>query len=220
MSYALGAVTPPGQQIRVGNLVETDPIMSTSSLIASRLILRSIHRPQGERLGWLSDELNKAQSKLGEDATSKVKALMREGKPPNQALFDGLRLTLANFFAKKFEEIGRSGTAMSGLGESVGDINAVFCGVMGTVGTGGGVASTLLGNPDGTTVIGTATAGMMGANSCNAASLREMANLTNAQAALAAAQGNLIPPDKTVLYVGLGLGAVVAVGALIFVLKK
>ena len=221
MSYGLGAA-PAADRIDVGQLVQTDPIMSASSLMASRLILQSIRQPKAARLRWLRRELNKSQPGLGTDTVSKVRELMRRGKSPNQALFDGLRLTLANFFAKRFKEIQRAGgSVLRGLGGSVGDIRAVGCTIMGTIGTGGATASALMTNPAGSGAIGEATVDIMGANSCNADAIRAQADVINAQAALAAAQGPIIPSSNLPIIAAVGIGATVVIGgALFFALKK
>jgi len=227
MSYALGSTLPAREQIRVGRLAATDPIMSAASLMASNLLLQSVAMPRAKRLTWLRVELNKSQPGLGTTATGKVNGLLRRGTPPNQALFDGLRLALADFFAKRFEQIQRKarrgGRGMSGLGESVGDIRATSCLIMGTIGTGGATASSLMENPTGSEAIAAAAAEVMGANSCNADALRAQADVINAQANLAAAGAggvSIAADSNTMLYVGLGVGAAVLLVGGFFVLKK
>lgn len=226
MTYSLGAVAlAPREQIRVGRLAAADPIMSAASLMASNLLLQSVGIPRPRRMNWFRTELNKSQPGLGTQAVGKVRSMMRRGSPPNQALFDGLRLTLAEFFAKRFEQIQRKNPSLSGLGESVGDINATACLMMGTIGAGGTTAAVLLDKPAGSAAIGTAAVGVMGANSCNAESIRAQADLTRAQAELAAAGAGgasivASADSNTMLYVGLGVGvAVLLVGGLL-VLKK
>ena len=224
MSYALGAVSA-GTRIQVGQQATKDPTMSAASLMASNLILQMVRMPLPGRLNWLRRELNKSQPGLGSRAVRKIRALMRRGVEPNQALFDGLRLTLANFFAKRFEQIQRRGRGMSGLGGSEGDIRATSCLIMGTIGAGGATATALMSDPAGSAAVGAAAVGVMGANSCNAESIRAQADLTRAQAELAAAQGggaSLIATadTPTMLYVGLGLGMAVLLLGGVFVLKK
>lgn len=227
MTYALGQAAGAGGRIQVGQLARTDPIMSASSLMASRLLVQMVRRPEPRRLDWLRAELNKAQPGLGTRVVSKIRELMRRGRAPNQAVFDGMRLTLANFFADKFAQMqrrmGRGG--VSGLGESVGDIRATSCLIMGTIGAGGATATALMSNPSGSTAVGEAAAGVMGANSCNAESIRAQADLTRAQAELAAASAGgasivASADTPTMMYVGLGLGAAVLLLGGAFVLKK
>jgi len=226
MTYALGTVPlPPRDRIRVGRLAAQDPIMSAASLMASNLLLQSVAMPRARRLKWLMTELNKSQPGLGTQARGRVNGMMRRGTPPNQALFDGLRLALAEFFAKRFEQIQHKSAGMSGLGESVGDIRATGCMIMGTIGTGGATAGALMDNPTGSEAIGTATAGIMGANSCNAETIRAQADLARAQAELAAAGAGgasivASADSNTMLYVGLGVGAAVLLVGGILVLKK
>ena len=225
MSYALGqARSAPGQRIHIGQLVKTDPIMSAASLMSSRLLLDMVRRPQAARLGWLRDELNKSQTGLGNDVVSKFRALERTGVAPNQALFDGMRLTFANFFAKRFERIQKIvhlDAGVSGLGESVGDIRAAACLIMGTIGAGGTTASALLSNPAGSEAIGTSTRGLMTGNSCDADSLRAQADVINAQAALATAQGGTIVPGGNMpLIIAATVGGVALLGLLGFIALK
>jgi hypothetical protein len=226
----MGVVAPakvePATPIRVGQLAATDPIMSAASLMASRLLLMSVRRPREERLEWLRSELNKSQPGMGNEAVSKVRERRRSGASANQALFDGLRLALANFFAKRFSELQKKlpSAALSGLGTSQQDIQAVACLMMGTIGAGGATASSLMSNPSGSAAVGTAAQGVMTANSCNADTVRAQAELTAAQAALAAAQAGsgsiAVTADNTVLYAALGVGALVLLVGGVLVLKK
>lgn len=198
--------------------------MGASSLMASRLLVMMVRQPPARRLSWLRTELNKSQPGLGNEVASKIEELMRRGRAPNQAAFDGLRLSLANFFASRFDKIAaRGGARLSGLGSSEEDIRATGCLIMGTIGAGGATATALMENPTGSGAVGDAAAGVMGANSCNADALRAQADLVRAQAELAAAQsgGPLVPPpSNTALYVGLGVGAVALLLGGAFVLKK
>lgn len=215
MSYALGQV---GQlpSIRIGHLAPRDPIMAFSSVMASSLLKQASVRPRRHRLSWLRGEMNKVQPEMGTKFVSRFRQLRRQGqRPSNQALFDALRLTLANQVAFGMDRIAPTHSA-AGLGDSRSDIDGVFCGIMG-VGTAGGAIAASFDNPSGSSAIGEAGSSAMQAAGCNAEALVEQARIAEANAraaeANAAAMAARPEEDKTMTYVAIG-GGVLLVGLL------
>lgn len=216
MSYALGAVS----NISVGRLARRDPIVAFSSVMASSLLRQAVRSARkGDRLSWLRSEVNKAQVGLGDEVVSKVKQLVREGVPGNQALFDGVRLTLANHVADRMDALAPK-PGLGALGSTASD---VFCGILG-VGTAGGAIAASFDNPTGSVAIGTAGASAMEAAGCNSAALTAQARIAEANAAAAQAAASM-SADKsgesnTMMYVALGGGALLLLGIGVVILKK
>jgi hypothetical protein len=151
---------------------------------------------------------------MGATFVSKARELQRRGRGVDQAMFDALRLTLANQFATAIAK-----RSMSGLGESSGDIDSVFCGMIGLT-TAAGTLATSFENPSASGAVGTAGANAMLANGCNASALAAQAAAAeannraaqaNAEAGAAAAATDA---DKTVKLVAIGGGVVVLIGLL------
>lgn len=204
--------------IELGQLTRRDPLMAYASTMASDLIRQAAVRPPRERLSWLRGELNKTQPGIGDEVVSKVRELQRRGRNSNQALFDGVRLTIANHIASWVEKQA-PGRGVSGLG-AADDVTAVFCGIMGAGTIGGSIYSAASSNPTGSAAVGTAGSAAMTAAGCNASALAEQARIAEANAraaeAAAAAAAGAPQPDNTMTYVAIGAGVLV-VGVLGFV---
>lgn len=217
MSYALGTTS----DISVGAAARRDPILAFSSVMASDLLRQSTRTAKsGARLAWIRRELNKVQPEMGDRAQSKVRELVRRGVSGNQALFDGVRLALANQIAKRMDAIAATHTA--GLGGASDDIAALFCGILG-VGTAGGAIAASFENPSGSVAVGEAGGSAMQAAGCNRSSLEAQARIAEANAATAQANAAAAAgpeKDNTMLYVGLGVGGLLLLGLGVIALKK
>lgn len=206
MTYAKGLGAQTGD-ISIGSLAKRDPLMAFSSVMASNLIRQASRRPSGKRLGWIRGELNKVDPGLGDAFASKARELRRKGSNANQALFDGLRLSLANHFASHLSRL-EPATPMQGLGGKGQD---VFCGILAT-GTAAGAIGAGFKNPSGSAAIGEAGSQALQAAGCNQGALEAQARIAEANAA--AAQANAAASaqrdeggDKTMVYVAVGGGA-------------
>jgi hypothetical protein len=213
-----------GGGIRVGRLAQKDPILAFTSVMASTLLRQASVRPAGRRLPWLRGEMNKAQPGMGDTFVSKYRELVRRGKAaPNQAVFDALRLTLANQVGTGMDKVTPNHSA-AGLGSSSDDINSVFCGI-GLVGTSGGAIAASFNDPSAANAVGAAGAGALTAAGCNSGALREQARIAEANARLAEANASgaalsVSGDSNTVMYVAIG-GGVLVVGLLgVLLLKK
>lgn len=224
MSYALGQTV--GGSIELGQLARRDPLVAYSSTMASDLVRQAAVRPARERLSWLRGELNKTQPGLGNEAVSKMRELERRGRAPNQALFDGLRLAIANHLASWVEKQAPRG--VSGLGAAE-DVSAVFCGIMGAGTVGGSIYAASSQNPTGSVAVGNAGSAAMTAAGCNTAALAEQARIAeanaraaeaNAAAAASAGQGVQVSAGGSAMtYVAIGAGVLV-VGLVGFIALK
>jgi len=117
--------------ISIGTAASTDPILSYASYGASQIMLKMASKPRADRLAEMARLMSQVSPPLGPQARSKYEELSRtENK--DQAVFDAIRLTLANYFADwTAKRAGLSG--LGGLGDFATDLRAGFC----TVGAGG-----------------------------------------------------------------------------------
>jgi hypothetical protein len=203
-----------GAPVRVGELARQDPIVAYASVWASELLRLA---PAGSRVEWLREQLNRTNPGLGNEFVSQYRLFRtRPGKTDHQAVFDGLRLVLANTTAAGVEKYA-SARGLSGLGSSDRDITAVFCGVIGIGGTGSTVALAATNNPDGAAAVGATATTAMQAAGCNQGALAEQARIAEANArvaeANAAARGQQGQDDG-----GSNVGLIVGVGAGVLVL--
>lgn len=144
MSHAAPSQGMP-RSITVGNLARTDPLMAYASVMASSLLLQAVRQPSGQRLSWIRTEMNKAKLGMGDDVVSKYRELKRRGKATNQALFDALRLTIANRLAAFFDK--RISRSAAGLGSTESDIRLGFCTTYALLAAGGGTTVALVSDP-------------------------------------------------------------------------
>jgi hypothetical protein len=128
-------------QIRVGAAAKTDPILARSSLIASNILLTVARKPARLRRGTLVSEVNKIQPRLASVASAEYDRLLAAGVSDSQAMFDAIRLAVANHLAEQTAQLlvasrARTDTeALSGLGaDFMQDLQKGFC-VMGAGGS-------------------------------------------------------------------------------------
>jgi uncharacterized membrane protein (UPF0136 family) len=215
VSYALGQVT--GGKITAGSLAKADPFMSKASLMASNVMKAMVSIPRPQRTEWLRRKLNGLWPFMGDQVISNITKISDAGKSRDQAIFDAIRLALANrlvtWAGDKAESRGISGLGY--LGDFASDARTFACTSASMGATVGGFVGAFRDGAD-TSIIGGATAGAGIAN-CNLETLRLQAEIAAAQAnaAAAAAAGG---QSRTVLYAGLGIagliGLVVAVKTL------
>ena len=207
--------------VTIGTLARHSALMAYASVMASELIRRSVaEQPRAGRIAWLRRNLNVAHRGLGDQMAREYRRLKPE-LGADQAAFDALRLALANRVASVLEEQ----SAVSGLGTSERDINAVFCGLMGT-GTVGGTIALAFSDPQGATIVGAAGREALTAAGCDAGGLAAQAeiaqaNLRSAQLDAARERSRRGGATRT-MYVAVGAGVVVVLvaGLALVALKK
>lgn len=176
----------------------------------------------------LRKKLDKLQPGLAREVLSKSRQLQRQGYAENQAVFDGLRLALANRFAATVSKVARahghavpSNEPISGLG-SLGAVGRdIACTILGA----GTLASTIamtFENPSGTEA--TTQAGQVGSSiaGCNREQLESQARIAEANARAAEAEAAIAAGRKksnTPLYIALGAGAFVLLIGGVILLK-
>lgn len=201
MSYALGQV--PGGKITAGSLAKADPFMSKASLMASNVMKAMVSIPRPQRTEWLRRKLNGLWPYMGDQVIANITKISDTGKSRDQAIFDAIRLALAN---RLVTWAGNRAESLSGLGDFASDARTFACTSASMGATVGGFVGAFRAGAD-TSIIGGATAGAGIAN-CNLETLRLQAEIAAAQAnaAAAAAAGG---QSRTMLYVGLGIAGIV-----------
>lgn len=198
MSYAgLGQLDT---KISSGALAKTDPFMSKASLMASNVMKRMVPIPKPQRAMWLRRQLNGLWPNMGTEVMVNI-AKISETKSRDQAIFDAIRLALANRLMDwAGQQAARSG--MSGLGDFASDARTFACTGASLSATSGGWVGAFVEGAD-TSIIGGAQAGAGIAN-CNLETLRLQAEIA-AQQANAAANAAGAGMNRTVVYAGVGI---------------
>lgn len=188
-------------KISSGSLAKTDPFMSKASLMAANVMKRMVPIPRPQRAAWLRRALNNLWPGMGDEVLVNI-VQISESKSRDQAIFDAIRLALAN---RLMTWAGQK-AATSGLGDFASDARTFACTSASMGATVGGFVGAFREGAD-TSIIGGATAGAGIAN-CNLETLRLQAEIAAAQAnaAAAAAAGG---QSRTVLYVGVGIASII-----------
>jgi len=129
-------------QIKVGIAAKSDPILARSSLIAANIMLSVARKPPSRRRAALVSEVNKVSNGLAKVASAEYDRLLATGVSDSQAMFDAIRLAIANHLADQTAFLlqasaaQRSAEALSGGGlgaDFMKDLQKGFC----IVGAGG-----------------------------------------------------------------------------------
>jgi len=226
MSYATAGLgqTPA---LRVGAAARGDLVLAKASLAASKILLQATQKPVSVRAEFISNKLNAMQPGLAHAAAVSRRRLVAQGKNPDQAMFDAMRLAIANarmsdgiesLRMTAAREVGAE--AFSGLGQFSPNDRATACTITGGAQVVGGIASvvpvygTIIG---GLVSIGSSIAG--GALDCTreqreaaAAAQAAQANLAATQQALAMQQTAAASGSRRRVYMIGGGALVVALG--------
>lgn len=218
MSYAgLGQV---GGQITSGALAATDPFVSAASLMASNIMKEMAKLPKPERAPWLRRNLNGLWPRMGDEVFVSIAKITASGKDRDQAIFDAIRLALAN---RLFDWAGKQAEkdrGVSGLGDFASDARTFACTGASLSATAGGWFGAFRPGAD-TAIIGGAQAGAAIGN-CNLETLRLQAEIAQQQAntAVAVADRSSANASRTMLYVGGGILSLVGLAIVGKVLLK
>lgn len=213
MSYAgLGQVAAPASgAVKVGELAKTDPILGGASLLASNVMLYLSRQPKAARRNLMRIKLNGLYPGMGDAAVTKLDSLAARGTPPDQALFDAVRLTIAN---RIFDWAGNQAarrSGMSGLGDFASDAQTFACTAASTSAGAGGWVGAFRPGAD-TSIIGGANAAASISN-CNLPTLQAQAQIANQQAQTAMAQASQsygLQTTRTVQLAAVGIGGILA----------
>jgi hypothetical protein len=213
MSYAgMGQIDSTPGAVRVGTLATTDPIVSRASAIASQVMLKVSVRPREERKNLVRIYLNQLYPGMGDEAVKEIERLTARGADRNQAVFDGIRLAVANQLHQFVEKIVAA-CPMSGLGDTASDIRSVGCLVSGLSATAGGWTTLGGSSMAGASAI-ISSAAQAGANiqGCGIPAMQAQAEITRQQAQLAIQQANAASANNTRTMILIGGGVVSLIG--------
>jgi uncharacterized membrane protein (UPF0136 family) len=218
MSYAgLGQVT---SVITSGSLAKADPFMSKASLMASNVMKKMVPIPQQDRAAWLRRSLNGLWPRMGDETMISVAKITASGKARDQAIFDAIRLALANRLMEWAGQEAAKRGGMSGLGDFASDARTFACtGASLSATTGGWVGAF---RPGADTSIVTGAAAGAGIANCNLESLRLQAEIAaqQANAAATAANAGADRTSRNIVYAGIGVATLVGLAITAKVLLK
>jgi hypothetical protein len=163
--------------------------------VASEIILEATGKPSDIRGRFVANRLNAIHSGLPSEIRRSRRRLVASGKSPDQALFDAMRMAIADVYLSETLRSLRetsfaqgSGLGEAGLGMSAGD-RQTGCTVAGTASTVAGVVSLI---PIYGTIVGAIVgigSGIAGQSmNCGAEQAQAQQNAAQAQQNLAAAQ--------------------------------
>ena len=215
----LGTTVSPVPRPRVGHAAAQDPILGAASLMASKLLRQVAGYPEAKRIAAVRKRLNAMQPGMGNAAATKAASLRHKGVSFDQALFDGMRLAIANRLA----EYTASRMGVSGLGAvKTENLQAGFCAMIGAGTAGAGMYGAFK-NP--TATEGILASGQAGGQiaGCGAGTLSQQAAATQAQLDAAAAAAASAPTSSGTspwLWAGLGLVAIAGIGLVVVKAKS
>jgi len=224
--------------VTVPSAAQSNPILSTASVMASAIMLRMASVPRAKRLGEMVSILNAAQAGLGDSARRSFAQLssMRAPNLKDQTMFDVISASIANLLTTRTLAAARPG--VSGLGQTVAEVrgqtsqgvndaNALFCSY--GAGTGAMVSGLLAqfntgGSSSGAGVVGAQAGGQIAG--CGAGQLALQAQTAQAQAQAAQSAGiqqlqmQQHQEAMTFQYLLLGGGGLVIATVLYAILRK
>lgn len=138
--------------VEVGQRAYSDPVLARASLLAAKVIEKVAVAPEARRLEVMVSEVEKLGSGLGRQARSALRRQLRKGVPPDRALFDSIRVTLANRQMNEAVDrasvyaasrVGWSALVDSALGQLSPNDRMAACTATGATATVGGVAQVI-----------------------------------------------------------------------------
>lgn len=223
MNYAPLMGPETSSDLKVGNLARVDPIVSRASVIASETMLKVAQSPRAARKNLIRIILNAKAPGMGDAAVAQIDRLTSTGVQRNQAIFDGIRLAVANRLQEFASMIVAAQGGLSGLGSTARDMRSAGCMVSGLAATSAGFINLARANSSDAIVSG-ATAGanihgcgidMLDAQTRAAQGQGQQAiELARIQAALAASQSAL-SADQSARLVKYGIAGVGLIGLLV-----
>lgn len=240
MSYAQRAALGDTGGVRVGQGARSDAVLAKASLLASQILVKVTRLPKADRKAVAAGELNKLSPGLGSEWKAELAKQISEGRKRDQAVFDSMRLVIANRYFDRGVELLRGAMAsdygwdsmldVPGLGDDT--ARDVGCTVAGGVSMVTGLIGSIYGGPSGGAAANGGSSLIAGGLDCNRRDREAQLTMSNNQVAQAqtnlalaqqqaaaqlAAEQSRSETTKTMVFVGVG-GAVV-ITALIMVLK-
>ena len=136
--------------VRVGKTAYTDPVLAHASLEAATMVKQSMSYPPSQRRGYIMSQVRARGAGLERTARSKMNGMVRRGVNPDQAIFDSVRMTLADkaigeglAFIRQAVDSPYEATAGLGSAQDVG------CAITGGITAVGGFIASIFGGAGG-----------------------------------------------------------------------
>jgi hypothetical protein len=136
MSYALGAAPSRAKDgIQVGERAGRDVILARASWDASQILLDAVKQRKPDREVYIERRLKRYAPDAGRRFVQNMDRLLARGRNRNQAIYDSMRLIIADYYAQLGIEAIQAATANIygadyGLGDDAKDIG---CGITGGI---------------------------------------------------------------------------------------
>jgi hypothetical protein len=131
----MALATYSGGSIEVGKTAHRDPILARASYDAARILYDAARLPKTQREQFVARRLDALAPGLGRKARRKRDELVANGKAPNQAIFDAMRLAIADRLAQRgIEYIQAAASNIYGADYGLGEDNTardVGCAITG-----------------------------------------------------------------------------------------
>lgn len=216
--------------ISVGQTATRDPVLARASLLASQVLVRVTKLPKDEREAAAVHELNRIRSGLGAAWKKELARLLAKGVSRDQAIFDAMRLVIANRFAQEGVDLIRMVLARYEGAEALGDDTARDVGCAITGGTTAIVGTIFGAYTGGAGSAAMSTGGQLIGQALNCGAREAAAQQASAAAQAAAAQAQLqlaqqqaaaaqARRDDYIKYAMIGGGTLAVITALVVALK-
>lgn len=116
MSYSLRRSLGDASDINVGRRAFIDPVLSSASLEAAKIMEDMVRVPRGSRRGEMISRAERLGAGLGYDVATKFDEMRSRGIAVDKAIFDALRLSIAN--RRMSESLSRVKAAISASQQS------------------------------------------------------------------------------------------------------
>lgn len=158
MSYSSTQKDP--NAIVVGKRARTDLILSNASLDAARILRSAVEEPKPQRERFIESRL-KVYGDTGQKFAQHLRRLQAKGYTRNQALYDAMRLVIADYYTQLGIDAMASAAAAAygadhGMGDTGRDIGCAITG--GTTAVVGGILGVLTGGAAATPIAAGGTA--------------------------------------------------------------
>jgi len=190
MSYALGAA-PSGAKdaIQVGERAAHDVILARASWEASQILVDAVKRRKPDREVYIEQQLKRYAPDADMRFAQNMKRLLGRGWGRNQAIYDSMRLIIADHYAQLGVEAIQAAVANVygadyGLGDTARDIG---CGITGGVTAIGGTILGLYTGGAGATAVGAGGSLVGSALDCGKEARQSQERIAAAQAEAAQA---------------------------------
>lgn len=152
MSYRVRGALGETPTVEVGARAFSDPVLARASLLAAKVVEKMAVASPPERLAVMFTEVERLGPGLGRQTRAELRRLLRKGVQPDRAVFDAIRVSLANRRVTEAVDrasvyaasrAGWSALIDSALGQLSPNDRVAACTAAGATATVGGVAQVI-----------------------------------------------------------------------------